>query len=118
MDALKIGLLFGIVAVAVAITVEIRAWLVGARLVSKLQKIYRVVAAAMIEIIFLMVLFLNDIVHSGHLFAAVCYLSATVALGFGLLFVALLDFRETLSVYRRRRTEAYRDLLGEETEPK
>ncbi len=103
-----------IVVVTAAIIFEARAWTHGTRMVTRRQKLYRVLAAGMMDVILALVI-VGPVVHARtNPYFEIGYWGATTMLSFLLIFVALLDVRAGLVNYRESRREAFHGAFGEE----
>jgi hypothetical protein len=111
---LQILLILVICFVTAAIAIEIRAWLVGARMITRYQKAYRICAAVMMDIVLLMVLFGPTVRAKRDPLFEISYWGITIMLSFLLVFVAMLDVRTALISYREGRGQAFKKVFGQE----
>lgn len=93
---------------------EVRGWKTGARQINRRQKVYRIAAAVVVEVIIIMVFLHIQSAKTPGAIAELRYWSVVTAFVLALPALALLDIRETLVAYRARRKDVLRSLIDEE----
>lgn len=91
--------LVGMVVIAILFTLEVRRWKTMAMLISRRQRILRVVLIALIELLFLMTLLGPWILHQRNPVAQLLYWSACLIMGLVVVVLALVDLRAVTKGY-------------------
>lgn len=99
--------------IALAIAVEISAWIKGSRIVVKAQKAYRISTALMLETLLFMFIYNNSITGWNPKYQIGYWWVATM-LSFALIAIGMLDVKATLVAYREHRKEIFSNLTGRE----
>ena len=100
--------------VAVALIVEVNKWRKNTRLVSRKQKVFRLLAGFMIETVLLMIIFSEQALAGKDPLFQISYYSIAMMLSFLLVGIALLDIKEGLLLYREDRRSMFRKLIDNE----
>lgn len=102
------------IAIFVALVFEVNGWRKGTRLVTKKQKVYRIIAGLILETILWMVIFGHSVNAGKHPLFQISYYAIVLMLSFFLFAIALLDVREGLIIYRESRKEIFQQLIDQE----
>lgn len=103
---------FGMTGIAVLFALEVRRWRLAGPMITRGQKILRVVLILFVEILFVMMLVGPAVTSRKNPMAALLFWTVCLVLGLTVIALALLDLRMVVRQYARTSREMSRDLRG------
>ena len=104
----------GMVGIGVLFAVEVRRWRLLGPMMSRGQRILRVLLIALIELLFAMMLVGPAVTSRGGPIVSLLYWMGCLILGLAVVVLALLDVKAVMGQYARLNREIFRDLRGDD----